>query len=420
MVARHRIRRTILDQPRDSKTYLAQFDNLIDGLNARRAGYLLYQLGQQYVVSGQTDLAIATFDRLAEDYPHHPLADVAQAWQVGYYASGEAAWLSTLRGQSMVASVAVAAGNTRQPEKSGAELRRATAQAWPGTVVPASGATPSPTDPAARSARAVEIGQILERREPLLFTDPALRFPLAVAQRRSGAPEVAEQLYAALQRSRPRDAWWRCAAAEHWLDEPTGRPPKPVWWCHRAATRPHLDGHLDEAFWQETQAVELKSPDHDDSRWPAVVRLASDNRYLYIAVECRKSHGVAYPTSAAPRPRDPDLANRDRVDLLFDIDRDYATYYRLTIDHRGWTGEACLEDVTWNPTWYVAADDDPETWTIEAAIAWRELQNQPPPPGSAWAVGVERIIPGVGFQAWTTPADVDRRMPQGFGLLRFK
>ena len=88
------------------------------------------------------------------------------------------------------------------------------------------------------------------------------------------------------------------------------------------------------------------------------------------------------------------------------MDRDYATYYRLSIDHRGWTHDECWGDASWNPTWYVAAGADDDTWTIEAAIPLKELTQQQPDAKTTWAVGVQRIVPGVGFQSWTTPASL--------------
>ena len=75
-----------------------------------------------------------------------------------------------------------------------------------------------------------------------------------------------------------------------------------------------------------------------------------------------------YTGAKGPRPRDPDLSAHDRVEVMLDVDRDFGTYYRLTIDHRGWPSEGCWGDRTWNPTWFVAADASEGTWTAEAAV----------------------------------------------------
>ena len=93
------------------------------------------------------------------------------------------------------------------------------------------------------------------------------------------------------------------------------------------------------------------------------------------------------PAASTPRPtprdwRDADLSAEDRVDLFLDLDRDFATVYRLTIDHRGWTGESCWNDATWNPTWFVANRSEDGAWTAEAAIPFAELAPQPGRPPS--------------------------------------
>jgi hypothetical protein len=72
--------------------------------------------------------------------------------------------------------------------------------------------------------------------------------------------------------------------------------------------------------------LSLVSDQGDDARWPAAVLLACDDEYLYVAASCRKVPSAAYPASSGPRPRDPDLSQRDRIEVLIDVDRDYATY----------------------------------------------------------------------------------------------
>ncbi|GAG36656.1 unnamed protein product, partial [marine sediment metagenome] len=88
------------------------------------------------------------------------------------------------------------------------------------------------------------------------------------------------------------------------------------------------------------------------------------------------------------------------------------------IDHRGWPGEGCWGDGTWNPTWFVAAETADGVWTAEAAIPLDQLTGRYPNSRAVWAVGIQRTVPGVGFQSWTTPAATDVR-PEGFGYLIF-
>ncbi len=201
---------------------------------------------------------------------------------------------------------------------------------------------------------------------------------------------------------------------------------------------------MDEEIWRKVKPVTLVSARHDDDDWPAVVGFAYDADFLYVAISCKKQGtgdgGRGAMTETSPRfsgegpgvraeselnsetkevrPRDADLNAHDRVDILLDIDRDYATYYRFTVDHRGWTAESCFGDSRWNPTWYVAAKETEQTWTVEIAIPLDQLVEKAPRPHDAWAIGVQRTVPGVGFQSWTTPASTDI-LPEGFGYLIF-
>jgi hypothetical protein len=147
--------------------------------------------------------------------------------------------------------------------------------------------------------------------------------------------------------------------------------------------------------------------------------MASDDRFLYLAATCRLAPGAAYSQATATRPRDANLAQQDRLELCLDLDRDRATWCQWTIDARGWTAETCWNDRTWNPTWFVSHNLDETEWTVEAAIAWSDLGGAAPVPGTVWALGVQRVVPGVGFQSWTKPAAVDI-LPEGFGLVRFE
>jgi hypothetical protein len=270
-----------------------------------------------------------------------------------------------------------------------------------------------------RAARADGYSKQLEQLYPALLAEPAVRFPLSVAHRQQGLPRQAERYYLGLRHSRPHDAWWTCAQAELWLREPKGAPPKELWTCARSQEKPRLDGHLDDPMWRATTPVELRSAQRDDSDWRAVAMLAYDEEFLYIGVSCTQAPGFKYVPSDQPRPRDPDLSDQDRIELVIDVDRDFATCYRLAIDHRGWTGESCWGDRTWDPTWFVASGQADGAWTTEAAIPLSELTGQLPQSKHAWAVGVQRVVPGVGFQSWTTPASAEI-IPEGCGILIFQ
>ncbi|MBN2579044.1 MAG: hypothetical protein JXB10_08645 [Pirellulales bacterium] len=361
---------------------LGQTAQLLDGLDDAGAAQLLADLAGRCARSGRGSMAAELYARLARSYPQHSLARLALLWLVQYYSSGEAAWCRSSKGDS-----------------------------------PPLGE--QGTAPLVGPDRAAELGKEIEGTRPELFAAPALRFALAAAHRQQGYPGQAERFYLTESRSPRSDAWTLCAQGEQWLADPRNEPPKPTMPCFAARTKPRLDGRLDDEVWKKIRTAPLESADADDAAWPACAALAYDREYLYVAVHCRKAPGANYPPPAGPRPRDADLRGSDHFEILLDMDRDYATYYRLTIDSRGWTAEDCWGDATWNPGWFVAADNDDETWTVEAAVPWKALTGRVPQPRDAWCVGLQRTVPGVGFQSWSAPAST-KVAPEGFGYLLFE
>lgn len=403
------------ENPARTDAWSGQLGDLTRGLEPNSACQVLYQLAGNYVQSGRWDIAAETFQALVDRHPHHSLAQAAQTWLVQYHASGEAAW--------------------RMQRRSKAYVQQTSAVAPAGGVVRASGDIAA-GDILSREGNAVvgnrdqfleerlqialNLGKQLEQTQPALYAEPNLRFSLASAERRLGLGGQAERYYMNLRRTRTNDAWRAAAEGEEWLGKRNSESPKSNWRVGQTAERPHLDGQLNEAFWLNARPIVLSSSLHDDAEWPATAAMAYDSEFLYLGIKCRKVPGIKYAdVPPGTRTHDADLKPHDRVELLLDIDRDFATYYRLCIDQRGWTSEACWGDVTWNPTWYVAPQRDDQGWTAEVAIPFAELTSQSPEAGKAWAAGLQRIVPGAGFQSWTQPAGTTI-LPEGFGYLIFE
>jgi photosystem II stability/assembly factor-like uncharacterized protein len=373
--------------PQGGVQLLAQAGQLAEQLDDDGGAWLLYHLAMRYFQTGNWEMAAETFQLLAERHPQHPLSRAATLWLVQYLASGEAAWrFQGSQRYTVSQRSALAIDGARQED---------------------------------RLAGAIVLGTRIEQTDPALFAEPGLRFPLAVAYRARGGARQAERSYAALSRGGSRGAWRECAEGEAWIAAPRGRPPKPVLHCPLAAAKPHLDGRLDDALWKQLTPAPLESAYHDDAQWPASVMLAHDDQFLYLAITARQAPGAHYEPATGQRPRDADLSTHDRVDVFLDVDRDFVTYYHFTIDHRGWAAEDCWGDRTWNPTWFVAVRSEKGMWTAEAAIPLNQLTGRVPQPHDVWAVGIQRTVPGVGFQAWNTPAAVEV-IPEGFGYLEFQ
>jgi photosystem II stability/assembly factor-like uncharacterized protein len=444
------------DELRASPAWLGQLGDMTRGIGEEGAGDILYQLAMRYQRAGRGEFAAECWQLLAERHPNHRLAEPALLHLMQYHASGEVAWRlnrdAQWREETFTAPAAPAAPaeelNVHRPAEGGA-FPSAFPGSFPGAVVPAGfhqqgpgkggpaggtadsspigpqpvrrgrAATGAGQTPRERLAKAVMLGQSIQGSRPTLWDEPSLRFPLAAAWREGGLERDAHAYYRAVVAGRPRDGWWECAQGEAWLAEPTGVPAKSVWPCVRAAGKPRLDGRLDDPLWRAAKPIRLASPRGDDADWQAALLAAYDDEYLYLAASCRQAPGASYPSSRPPRPRDADLAEHDRIEIAIDLDRDYASYYLLVIDHRGFTRDACHGDATWDPEWFVAAADDGGIWTVEAAVPLAELTGTPPAARSAWAVGAQRIVPGAGFQSWTRPA-APTTVPQGFGYLVFQ
>jgi hypothetical protein len=349
------------------------------------------------------------------------LGEPALIWLVQYYASGEASMLAQQGVPAALESARVAPVPAASKPRAG--VQPATFETPLGSPAAErreqASRLPLAAAPKDRARRAVTYAEQVQTLWPALAGEPSIRFPLAAAYRTADQSADAERLYHALLGSRDHDAWGECARSELWLLHPARRSPRPTVKCVPTEHKPKLDGRLDDDVWQACLPVSLASPLHDDVDWPAAAMFAYDQEFLYLAVNCRRASPVAPGSTGKPRPRDADLSEHDRVDVLLDPDRDYATYYRLSVDHRGWSHDACLEVAAWNPTWFIAAQDDGSTWTVEAAIPWKGLVSHVPGKQQAWAIGVQRTVPGVGFQSWSAPASI-RGRPEGFGLLTFE
>ncbi len=398
------------ENPQSGLGLLAQAGTMIQDVDPDGSAQILCQLAQRYCQSGRWPMAADAFALLARRHPDHPLARAALVWLVQYYASAEAAW--RVHGHERVLVQQASA----PPASAGRTGPRGGVQ--PILFEQASAPAIDFSKEEDRPERAAALGKQIQQSRPALFAEPRIRFPLAAADRRRGFPREAERFYLAQSRGATHDAWWACAQGEQWLADPKGLAPKPVLSCARAPSKPRLDARLEDEVWRRAKRAELRSPQGDDADWPATVMLAYDDGFLYAAIEARQAPGAEYPEGEGPRPRDPDLSARDRIELLLDLDRDFATYYRLVIDHRGRPREECWGDVTWNPTWFVAAASEDGTWTAEAAIPLDQLTGQYPSSRSAWAIGIQRTVPGVGFQSWNSPAAATI-IPEGFGYLIF-
>ncbi|MEQ8839190.1 MAG: hypothetical protein RID07_20460, partial [Lacipirellulaceae bacterium] len=218
---------------------------------------------------------------------------------------------------------------------------------------------------------------------------PDLDWHRGTIQRLLGKEKAAIGLHTPLKRRPPGDSYRKRVDFEEWVTgDRESEAPIPTIACVYSAQRPHLDGVLDDPIWNG------KVNESPTAKPQAVaLRFAYDSEYLYFTAKVERKASIAFVPDERPRSRDTDLSNFDRVRFLLDVDRDYATAYEMTIDHRGWTSDACWGDATWNPEWFVAAHSSETHWQVEVAVAWSSLVDSPPTASDAWAVRCERLLP---------------------------
>jgi photosystem II stability/assembly factor-like uncharacterized protein/tetratricopeptide (TPR) repeat protein len=404
--------------------WLAEIGQMVRSLDESSAGELLFQLGERYYHQGRWELAAEAFQMVANRYPQHPLAGASLVWLVQYYASGEAAWrlrqTDRLTAEQVSAVEPIHSEDGPRGKKAERIVTATRGPNAPARQIATQGGLIGGTDQAAaRAQQAATLAKRLNEVEAALLAEPRVGFPLAIAHRRQGYPRQAERFYTSLCRTRPHDAWWAAADCESWLPVRHGLPSKSVASCVRTAAKPRLDGQLDDAVWRTIRPLELHSKGRDDASWSAVAMLAYDEEFLYLAASCRQIESIRRADIQKRREHDADVSWQDRIEICLDTDRDWTTFYRLSIDQRGCTHDECWHDATWNPHWFVAAARQDDVWTVEAAIPLVELARDFPTAGQAWALGVTRIAPGVGLQSWTAPAGAEP-VGEGFGLLLFE
>lgn len=408
----------------DTGALLAQIGPLLDKLPADQGASAALNLANQYARVGQWHLAREAYLLMVDRFPAHPLSADAYRWLARYHGSSEARRREELGQFLVVTKSEVKATGFASSRDTALPLGPGTSgeQSLTETVKERQRILLSDHAAARRWYQgALLIQPRLAAFGPMFANDPAIQFCLNSSRRQLGDLDAARfwnRRFLAQQRGEGDDPWRLAAAAELWLIERTGLPPKPVAYCRQAVAKPYLDGKLDDECWKDLTPLTLKPATGTlGEAYSAKAWLAYDAEYLYVAVQCAHPPD-RYAPPVAKRERDADLRAYDRVSIMLDLDRDYQTYYHLQIDQRGALAEDCWGDRSWDPRWFVAHTSTKDGWIAETAIPLAELTGDGVSLNKAWACNIVRVLPGKGVQAWSLPADAQMR-PEGMGLLMF-
>ena len=99
--------------------------------------------------------------------------------------------------------------------------------------------------------------------------DPAVQFCLNAARRHLGDLDTPRAVVPPFPGATARHVegrrrpWRDAAAAELWLTDRSGPPPKPVAVCKQTSAKPFLDGNLDDDCWKDAAPIALRDAGGD-------------------------------------------------------------------------------------------------------------------------------------------------------------
>lgn len=433
----------MINDPRHATQLIGQLRQITDGMTKQEAALELARLADEYRNQSRWDLVESTLVELVELYPDEPIAHDAMRWLFQLWNAAEPAWQRCRKAQitrtamrtdphGIQERINKALAQAAAPQVELVEYQRPQTGPDPVQFLTQPGSLKINKETNWRTGtvanwqeQAVQMAALIRQRSPVLFLEPEVQFPLATLMRQRGVYRLSDSYYRRYQRLGDDDEWKTSAATELWLTNPLAAPPKPILQCLPTTQRPKLDGVLSDTCWQAAKIVELEASKNETSSTTSptdagFLMFCYDEQFLYLAGSVpRVEHVPTDGVQLGGRKHDADLSPYDRLSIALDVDRDYATWYTLKVDQRGWTGDQCWDDKGWNPKWYVAAEADEKRWRVEAAIPFEELVPQTPKPGATWAIGIVRTMPAVGVQGWPTAADSKPR-PESFGLIRFQ
>ncbi len=348
----------------DRSDWPGRLQSMLQPLPPIQAGQAMFRLAIIADRSGNSTAAATIYRQLVQQFPTHPLREAA-LWQLIRYS-----------GSREAAAVAAAI----DPASPIAQATFATEEL---TGSP-------PLDP----------WKQLTDQIPDYLANPRVALSAAARLRATKPSEALTRWQAVANSALP--PWSRLAKGEIWLIQQRGS--NPVSTVHsRRATKPHLDGRLDETLWTQTEPIELATAGPFQTALPTSIRFAHDQRYLYFAVVCEKPRSRRHRGVVTREDRDQADTRLDHIVLEIDTERDYSTAFRLVVDSRGWVTDSYRGSTAWNPQWYVAAGETARQWTIECALPWQSIGTRPPTPKGPIGIHVKRTVPGLTELRWPEP-----------------
>lgn len=384
----------------------------LDKMPEEQAAPAAFTIAGSYAERGQWYFAQEMYLYLVDRFPAHPLSAEGYRWLIRLNTSSEARRRHELKHFAIAEPIGVAKKGALTASKEKVIRAGFVDLAATTDILEKSGIRDW-------NKGAPELMKRLSGYGSIYSYEPATQFCLQSAKRQLGDVGASNSALEQFRKVVPSGPCHDAAKAELWLTERGANTPRRLSRARYTEVRPYLDGKLDDPCWQGAKPMLLDNAVGDTTKDHGTEAFfAFDQEFLYVALRCTHPAGQQV-APLKPRPRDADMEPYDRVSILLDLDRDYATYHHLEVDQRGCVRDRCCGDKSWNPRWFVAVHSTETCWQIEAAIPLSELTGDRITQNTAWAFNVVRTVPGRGVQSWSLPADVEPR-PEGMSLLLFQ
>lgn len=170
----------------------------------------------------------------------------------------------------------------------------------------------------------------------------------------------------------------------------------------RVEEAPVLDGVLDDACWQNAEAItnftQVSPREGEAPTERTEIRFVFDARNLYIAVRCFDSEPDRVLARELQRDAidgDTPFLSDDQVTLILDPFHRERDGYLFAVNPLGAQADGRIENYTWtfpewDGLWDARARIDEQGWTAELVIPFTTLSFNPA--NDTWGVNVERLI----------------------------
>lgn len=162
---------------------------------------------------------------------------------------------------------------------------------------------------------------------------------------------------------------------------------------------PRIDGRLDEPVWARADSIDDLVQWEPDNLFPlserTVIRLAYDQRFLYVAVRCYDREPGRIASGLGRRE---DFPPSDRIEIGFDPRHDHLTGYVFQTNPSGVQGDfAFFDDESvdrqYDAVWEVGTLTGDSGWVAEFRIPFSQMRfERPPGSGTVWGFEARRLI----------------------------